>query len=42
MRKDNAGLSYSTLDPAKSDIKGDSKWFLKRKDMLAEQQKLRY
>ena len=36
VRKDNCDLSYATLDPAKSDIKGDSKWFLRRKDLLME------
>lgn len=42
VRKDDADLRYATLDIAKSDIKGDAKWFLTRKDILAEQQKLRY
>lgn len=41
VRKDGSDLSYATLNPAKSDMKGDSKWFLRRKDMLMEQQRLR-
>jgi hypothetical protein len=42
VRKDDADLRYATLETAKSDIKGDSKWFLKRKDILAEQQRVRF
>jgi hypothetical protein len=37
VRKDGNDLSYATLDIAKSDLKGDSKWFLNRKEKLMEQ-----
>ena len=34
VRKDGADLQYATLDPPKSEMTGDYKWFLKRKKML--------
>lgn len=36
-RKDGADVGYVTLNPAKSEIEGDSKWFLKRKALLEKQ-----
>ena len=33
-RKDEADLSYATVDVAKCEITGDSKWFLKRRELL--------
>lgn len=33
-RKDEADLSYATVDVPKSEIIGDSKWFLKRRAIL--------
>ncbi len=41
IRKDKADMSCASLDIPADQIEGDSKWFLKRKSIAAEQQKLR-
>lgn len=38
IRKDDADMRYATTDIGQDEIQGDSKWFLKRKALLQEQQ----